>query len=376
MKAIYQLFPQDHWRILGGTAWTQGEQGRCDQAQLKEKKAVMRWVTDALVSLMYWARIVEQTRSWQIVYGAWTLGARLWVWFVMGLAITSAIATFLSPASLAKSLQRMQGLGVLFAAILGVISPLATYSVIPLAVIMLRQGAPLAPVAAFMISSPLINPGIFAMTAGGMGLGMAVARMVASFTLAIVGGWLAGRCEKRWGQPAAYLRQQEALPVDVPLRHYRKSLDGLRSGRFQGLLQGKESARSWLYNFGMQIKFAGRYFLLALVVSAAVRELISPSLIMRVFGASSRFSILLAAAAGIPLYACGGAAIPLMQVLTEMGMSPGAVLAFFLTGPATNISTVLILGTLFQANFLTLYYSVALGGAIIAGYVYQWLAIT
>ncbi len=267
----------------------------------------------------------------------------------------------------------MPALGVLFAAGLGLISPLATYSVIPLAVIMLRQGAPLAPVMAFTISSPLINPGIFAMTAGGMGLEMAVARTVAAFVLAILGGWFAAHCERRWGSPQNYLRAQEGLSVDVPLRHYRKSIDGLRSGRYQRFLQGKESARSWFFNFGMQIKFAGRFFLLALVISAAVRELVSPSLIMQVFGVSSRFSILLAAAAGIPLYACGGAAIPLIQVLTEMGMSPGAALAFFLTGPATNISTILVLGALFQVKFLVLYYVVTLGGAIIAGYVYEWL---
>jgi len=334
----------------------------------------MESLTDVIVTLIYYARIIEQKRTGQIIQGAWMLGARLWLWFVIGLAITSAISTFLSPASLAKQLQRMPALGVLFASGLGLISPLATYSVIPLAVIMLRQGAPLAPIMAFMISSPLINPGIFAMTAGGMGLRMAVARTVASFVLAVLGGWFAARCERRWGSPQNYLRAQEGLSIDVPLRHYRKSIDGLRSGRYQRFLQGKESARSWLFNFGMQIKFAGRFFVLALLVSAAVRVLVSPSLIMQIFGVSSRFSVLLAAAAGIPLYACGGAAIPLIQVLTEMGMTPGAALAFFLTGPATNISTILVLGALFQINFLTLYYAVTLGGAVIVGYIYQWLA--
>ena len=120
------------------------------------------------------------------------LGARLWLWFVIGLAITSAISTFLSPASLAASnCNACRLLECLFASGLGLISPLATYSVIPLAVIMLRQGAPLAPIMAFMISSPLINPGIFATTAGGMGLRMAVARTVAEFVLAVLGGWFA-----------------------------------------------------------------------------------------------------------------------------------------------------------------------------------------
>lgn len=304
---------------------------------------------------------------------AWQLGKGLWVWFLVGLAITATIATWVSPVALAKNLQRMQGWGVLLAALLGLISPLATYSVIPLAVIMLRQGAPLAPVTAFMISSPLINPAIFTMTVGGMGLKMALARTITSFVLAVVGGLVAGHYEKRWGSPQAYLRQENVVPMHVPLRHYRKSLDGLQSGRYHRLLLGKEKANAWIRNFGLQVKFAGRFFLFALVVSATVRELVPPALVMQALGGASLFSVMLAAAAGIPFYTCGGAAIPMMQVLASMGMGHGAILAFFITGPATNLSTVLTLATLFQGNFLGIYYSITLAGAVMAGYLYQWL---
>jgi uncharacterized membrane protein YraQ (UPF0718 family) len=330
------------------------------------------WV-NTLVNLGYWAGIFRHTHTFKIMVYAWQLGSGLWIWFFLGLAITSAIATWVSPATLAKSLQRMQGWGLLLAAVLGLISPLATYSVIPLAVIMLRQGAPLAPITAFMISSPLINPAIFTMTAGGMGMEMALARTITSFALAVVGGWLAGQCEKRWGFAQAYLRQEDTAPLHVPLRHYRKSLDGLRSGRFHRILAGTEKAGVWLRNFGLQIKFAGRFFILALLISAGVRELVSPALVMQTVGEASMYSILLAAAAGIPFYTCGGAAIPMMQVLASMGMSRGAILAFFITGPATNISTIFTLATLFKRNFLILYYAVTLIGAIGAGYLYQWL---
>ena len=42
---------------------------------------------------------------------------------------------------------------------------------------------------------------------------------------------------------------------------------------------------------------------------------------------------------GLPVYICASGATPVVAVFLAGGVSPGAVLAFLLTGPATNIST-------------------------------------
>ena len=42
---------------------------------------------------------------------------------------------------------------------------------------------------------------------------------------------------------------------------------------------------------------------------------------------------------GIPTYVCASGATPLAAVLVFNGISPGAALAFLLTGPATNLTT-------------------------------------
>ena len=39
---------------------------------------------------------------------------------------------------------------------------------------------------------------------------------------------------------------------------------------------------------------------------------------------------------GMPIYVCAAGATPLIAVLLAAGVSPGAALAFLLTGPATN----------------------------------------
>lgn len=46
----------------------------------------------------------------------------------------------------------------------------------------------------------------------------------------------------------------------------------------------------------------------------------------------------MAATIGVPLYACGGGTIPLLQQWLTDGMSMGSAAAFMITGPATKIT--------------------------------------
>ena len=46
----------------------------------------------------------------------------------------------------------------------------------------------------------------------------------------------------------------------------------------------------------------------------------------------------MAATIGVPLYACGGGTIPLLQEWLADGMSLGNAAAFMITGPATKIT--------------------------------------
>ena len=56
--------------------------------------------------------------------------------------------------------------------------------------------------------------------------------------------------------------------------------------------------------------------------------------------------VMLFAILGVPTYVCASAATPLVAVLLIGGLSPGAALAFLITGPATNITTFGVLARL------------------------------
>ena len=59
---------------------------------------------------------------------------------------------------------------------------------------------------------------------------------------------------------------------------------------------------------------------------------------MRKFLSLGIVMLMMAATIGVPLYACGGGTIPLLQQWLWDGMSLGSAASFMITGPATKIT--------------------------------------
>lgn len=83
---------------------------------------------------------------------------------------------------------------------------------------------------------------------------------------------------------------------------------------------------------------AGRYFLIGIFLSALFQCYVPQNLMINLFGGNEAWGILMAATIGVPLYACGGGTIPLLQEWLLEGMSLGSAAAFMITGPATKIT--------------------------------------
>ena len=87
-------------------------------------------------------------------------------------------------------------------------------------------------------------------------------------------------------------------------------------------------------------------------------------------GGDANSSTLVAIALGIPFYTCGGAAIPFIETLMQMGMNKGAVLAF-VSGPATKAETFYAYNKLLGKTVLLFYLSLTLLFSYFAGIVYS-----
>ena len=79
-------------------------------------------------------------------------------------------------------------------------------------------------------------------------------------------------------------------------------------------------------------------FALGILLTALYQIHVPGDFISSLFGRNNGFSVLMAAAIGVPVYMCGGGTIPLLGEWLADGMSMGSAAAFMLTGPATKIT--------------------------------------
>ena len=75
------------------------------------------------------------------------------------------------------------------AAFVGALSPFCSCGVIPLIAAMLGAGVPLAPVMAFWIASPIMDPEMFILTAAGIGINFAIAKTLATIVMGLLAGF-------------------------------------------------------------------------------------------------------------------------------------------------------------------------------------------
>lgn len=207
--------------------------------------------------------------------------------------------------------------GVLF----GLPLPICSCGVVPVYRSLVGRGASLAAATAFLIATPELEIAAVLLTLQLMGPEMAAVRILCAAAMALLVGVLLNRIVgRRQERPAPVVDDEEA--DDEPARPWWRIL---------GL------------GFGEMVDHTAVWILLGLGVSALMMPHVDEGLIGGVPGI---WQVPLAALLGLPLYVCASGSTPVAAVFLAQGLSPGAVLAFLLTGPATNVSTFGILARL------------------------------
>ena len=205
-------------------------------------------------------------------------------------------------------------LGIIAASALGIASPLCMYGTIPIAASFAKNGIKDDWLAAFMMASILLNPQLIVYSAA-LGTAALMIRILSSFVCGIAAGLL----------------------VRI---FYR----GKGFFDFKGFKEPKNRDTApnilvrFLKNLGRNIKATGVYFLTGIILSALFQRYVPAEAMTALFGGNEAFGVLMAATVGVPLYACGGGTIPLLQTWLADGMSMGSAAAFMVTGPATKIT--------------------------------------
>jgi len=245
---------------------------------------------------------------------------------------------------------------VLGAACLGGVSPLCTYGTVPVLVELLRAGASPGPALAFLVASSLLNPQLFIMVAGGLGLRMALTQVIGTLLLSLPAGLLAQRL-----RPDDFLNNLHPHEEMFSMAHLSGTRTESKTRPPRGLL-------GTLLPLGETV---GLHFIIGVILAALLQTLIPPGWISWLLGDGHWYGVLLAGLMGVPFYACGGGAVPVVAGLLDRGMSSGAALAFFLAGPATRVTAIAALGTLLNRRALIVYVAYVVAGAALVGTVFN-----
>ena len=275
-------------------------------------------------------------------------------YWILGMVVGSLVSVFAKDAihnAFDRIRDKRWGLwGLIPASILGVASPLCMYGTIPIAASFSRHGMRHDWLAAFMMSSVLLNPQLILYSTA-LGTTALVIRIVSCTVCGIVAGLV------------VYLFYK-----DKPFFNFEGFEPGASHDTHPNLFL------RFLFNLGRNFKATGLYFLLGVLLSALFQRYVPADKFAALFGeANEGFGVLMAATIGVPLYACGGGTIPLIREWLMMGMSMGSASAFMLTGPATKITNLGALKIVLGMKRFLLYLAFVMAFSLATGLIVNML---
>ncbi len=202
--------------------------------------------------------------------------------------------------------QALRGMGF------GLPLPICSCGVVPVYRTLVAQGVPVSAAMSFLVATPELSLDAVLISLPLLGSTFTVLRVVCAALVALLVGWGIGRLvhSQRAQQPLADQRDGHSLGSRI--------VEGLRTG------------------LGSVVDDTAPWIILGLGVAALMAPFLKVAWLAQI---PEGLEVGIFALLGIPTYVCASGATPLVAVLILKGVSPGAALAFLLTGPATNLTT-------------------------------------
>ena len=274
-------------------------------------------------------------------------------WWVLGMVIGSAVSVF-AKNYIHQAFRSLQGrelgiMGIVASSALGIASPLCMYGTIPIAASFSKSGMKDSWLAAFMMASILLNPQLIIYSAALGGVVLTV-RIVSCFLCGISAGLLLYFFYK-----------------DKPFFNF-SGFDEPKSRDTDPHLLVR-----YLKNLRRNVKATGVYFLIGVLLSALFQRYVPAEAMTALFGGNEAVGVLMAATIGVPLYACGGGTIPLLQSWLLDGMSLGSAASFMLTGPSTKITNLGALKIVLGLKHFLIYMGYVMLFSFVSGMIVNWI---
>lgn len=326
----------------------------------------------------------------ELAVASWWMLAEMAPYLLLGFVIAGLLSAFISPQWVERHLGGSR-LGQIFkASLFGVPLPLCSCGVIPVAASLRRHGAGKGATTAFLLSTPQTGVDSIAVTYALLGPFLAAFRPLAALVTGFVGGSLVHVLDRDPAPPPAVPARGacgDSSCGDGCATEAAGSAACCDDADCAGSRAAGEPRLAAALRYGLVTlpRDIGRALLVGIVLSGLIAAVVEPAALEGVLG-RGLLPILLAMAVGVPLYVCATASVPIAVAMIHAGLSPGAAIAFLISGPATNAATLTtlwrVLGWRSMVIFLV---TVAVGaaasgllidGAVAAGAVPSSLIVT
>jgi hypothetical protein len=296
----------------------------------------------------------------------WLTFTHNWPFLIVSVLVASLMKLYLDQNKVAAFMKRYSRVGVVASTAVAVTTPLCSCGTTAVILGMIAGSMSWAPIVAFMVASPLTSPEELIYSAGLFGWPFAWAFFVASIALGLMGGLAAYQLEA-WG----WLKNQARFK---PIR----GASGLTSATQPAAAAMVQPQRKvgWRDLTGEMVR-TGRqlvvFFFGFAFIGYFLNNLIPTAWVAALFGGGHIYSVPLAATLGLPFYLNTEASLPLVRALLDAGMSPGAALAFLITGAGTSIGAIAGALTIARWRVIGLVIGTLWVGAVIVGFAYNLL---
>ncbi|MCI8485074.1 MAG: permease [Lachnospiraceae bacterium] len=313
----------------------------------------MKWLDRCISDLIEWcgfdleSRIVGSVRFF--IYDTVKIMALLGILILM----ISYIQSFFPPERTKKILGRFHGIWAnIIAALLGTVTPFCSCSSIPLFIGFTSAGLPLGVTFSFLISSPMVDLGSLVLLMSIFGWKVAVLYVILGLFVAVAGGTFIEKLHLE-NQVEEYIRKGHA--IDVP----------------QEELYFKDRMRYAWEQVVSTAKKVAPYVLIGVGIGAVIHNWIPGDFIVTVLGDNNPFGVVLAALAGVPMYADIFGTIPIAEALLAKGALLGVVLSFMMGVTTLSLPSMIMLRKAVKPKLLGIFIGICTIGIIIVGYFFN-----
>lgn len=263
--------------------------------------------------------------------------------------IISYIQSYFPPERTKRILGRFHGIGAnCVAALLGTVTPFCSCSSIPLFIGFTSAGLPLGVTFSFLISSPMVDLGSLVLLMSIFGWKVAVVYVVLGLVIAVIGGTLIEKLHLE-NQVEEFIRKGKS--VDIP----------------QDKLTINDRIRYAWEQVVSTAKKVFPYVLVGVGIGAIIHNWIPEEFIVRLLGTGNPFGVIIATAAGVPMYADIFGTIPIAEALLAKGAQLGVVLSFMMGVTTLSLPSMIMLRKAVKPKLLGIFVAICTVGIIIVG---------